>query len=75
MTPLVSSLRARAARLLVRAAGLLVPGDRRAEWLEEWRGELAALEHARAAGVSGLPSAIRFAVGSLPYATWMRTEG
>ncbi len=31
------------ASLLIRMASLLVPGDRRREWLEEWRGELAAL--------------------------------
>ena len=61
--------------VLLRLASLLVPRDRRAEWLEEWRGELAALKSARAAGVSGLPSTIGFAVGSLPHATWMRTEG
>ena len=33
------------ARLLIRAAGLLVPRGRRAEWREEWLGELAALEY------------------------------
>ena len=60
---------------LVRISSLFVPGDRRAEWLEEWRGELAALHEARAAGVTGLPSAIEFAVGALPHALWMRTEG
>ncbi len=60
---------------LVRVASLLVPRDRRAEWLEEWRGEFAALKKDRVAGVPGLPSSIAFAVGSLPHAMWMRTEG
>ena len=61
--------------LLIRLASLLVPRDRRGEWLEEWRGELTALKDTRAAGVAGLPSLIGFAVGSLPHAMWMRTEG
>ncbi len=61
--------------LLIRVASLLVPRDRRGEWLEEWRGELAALKQDRADGVSSLPSTIGFAVGSLPHALWMRTEG
>lgn len=48
---------------LLKVASLLVPRDRRAEWLEEWRGELAALKSARAAGVSGLSSTIGFRRG------------
>ena len=32
---------------LLRVASLLVPRDRREEWLEEWRGELTALKDAR----------------------------
>ena len=64
-----------ASRLLIRAASLFVPGDRRGEWLEEWRGEIAALKKARAAGVAGLPNVVGFAVGSVPHAVWMRTEG
>ena len=64
-----------AARALVRVMSFFVPSDRRAEWLEEWRGELVALQDARAAGVFGLPSTIEFAVGALPHALWMRTEG
>ncbi len=64
-----------AARTLVRVMSFFVPSDRRAEWLEEWRGELVALQDARAAGVFGLPSTIEFAVGALPHALWMRTEG
>ncbi len=75
MKPKMSSTSVRMASLLVRLAGLLVPRDRRGEWLEEWRGELAALQEARAGGLSGLPSVIGFAVGSLPHAMWMRREG
>ncbi len=33
----------RVSLLLVRVASLLVPGYGRGEWLDEWRGELAAL--------------------------------
>jgi predicted permease len=65
----------RVARAVVGAASALVPGDRRREWLEEWRAELAALEGARAGGAAGLPSALGFAVGSVPHAMWTRTEG
>jgi predicted permease len=64
-----------AASALVRLASFFVPGDRREDWLEEWRGELAALQGARMAGTSGLPGSIEFAVGSLPHAMWMRMEG
>jgi putative ABC transport system permease protein len=60
---------------IVCAASVMVPRGRREEWLEEWRGELAALDGARGAGAAGLPSTMGFAVGSLPHAVWMRTEG
>ena len=63
------------ASVLVRGASLFVARDRRGEWLEEWRGELAALDEARATGVSGLPSSVGFALGSLPHAVWTRIEG
>ncbi len=65
----------RVSLLLVRVASLLVPKDRRGEWLDEWRGELVALKKARASGAPGLPTAPGFAVGALPHAMWMRTEG
>lgn len=68
-------MHARLAGVLVDVAGLFVPAGRRGEWLEEWRGELAALCHARAAGVSGLPTVVGFAAGALAHAMWMRTEG
>ena len=80
---------ARAAEWLVRLAALVVPGDRRAEWREEWLAELAALtaaeRPAKAAdpaaaaadrrASTGLPSALGFAAGALPHALWTRAEG
>lgn len=65
----------RAASVFVRFASLFVPADRRSDWLDEWRGELAALQAARAAGTWGLPGSIEFAAGALPHAMWMRMEG
>lgn len=62
-----------AARAVVRGAALLVPGDRRKEWLEEWEAELEAL--AEAAGGSRYPHPLRFALGALPHAVWTRMEG
>jgi predicted permease len=38
-------------------------------------GELDALFSARAAGATGLPGTIDFAVGAIPHAVWMRAEG
>lgn len=61
--------------LLLRLLSALVPGRDRAEWLEEWRGELETLEKARAAGTSGLPGTTGFMVGAIPHAVWMRVEG
>ncbi|MCH7565671.1 MAG: ABC transporter permease [Gemmatimonadetes bacterium] len=63
------------ARALVWAAGLLVPRVTRPEWKEEWDGELAALEEARAGGALGLPSPMGYAFGAFAHALWMRTEG
>jgi len=59
---------------LVSMAGLLVPSDRRAEWREEWEGELMALEDARAPGTTTLPSALGFALGAVPHALSIRVE-
>jgi predicted permease len=64
----------RSARTFVWVASRLVPRDRREDWLEEWRGELAALEQARATGARGLPGSLAFAAGALPHAMWTRTE-
>ncbi len=61
--------------VLLRILSVMVPGRDRAEWLEEWRGELEALEQARVAGAVGLPGAIEFVVGAIPHAMWMRVEG
>ncbi|MEQ9397759.1 MAG: ABC transporter permease [Longimicrobiales bacterium] len=64
-----------AARLLLRAAALLVPRSGRRAWLEEWTAELAALERYRTdGGGSGLPGPFRFATGALPHALWTRKE-
>jgi hypothetical protein len=43
-------------------ASLLVPGDRRAEWLEEWRSELWYIPHCRAT---------IFCMGAFPDAFWL----
>ena len=61
---------------IVRLAAWLVPGDRRAEWREEWLGELEALERARSQQPTseGLPSRIGFALGAIPHALWTMRE-
>ncbi|MDX1647098.1 MAG: ABC transporter permease [Longimicrobiales bacterium] len=66
---------ARWARLLIRLASALVPRARREEWMDEWRGELAALHAERRKGSRGLPTPLGFAVGALPHAIWMRMDG
>jgi putative ABC transport system permease protein len=70
-----SSVPARVARMVVRIAAVVVPADRRQEWLGEWLGELGALSEARARGATGLPTPVGFAAGAIPHAMWMRTEG
>ncbi len=67
-------MRVRLATWLVGAAAWLVPGDRRAEWREEWLAELGALARMGSNG-SGLPGPLGFAAGALPHALWMRMEG
>ena len=62
----------RLARLVLRIASLMVPGDRRAEWLEEWDSEVETLGSSRD---GRLPGTLEFAAGALPHALWMRTEG
>ncbi|NNL31359.1 MAG: ABC transporter permease [Gemmatimonadetes bacterium] len=61
--------------LFLRVLSALVPRLERPEWLDEWRGELEALERERAAGASGLPGTAEFVVGAIPHAVWMRVEG
>jgi predicted permease len=75
MTPPRSGRAEGAARWVVRLASLLVPRDRRAEWREEWWAELRALAAASAEGTGGLPGPVGFAMGAIPHAAWMRTEG
>lgn len=66
----------RVAALLVRTLGLLlVPSTRRGEWVEEWLGEVDALAEAHLRGAEGLPGLVGFALGAVPHAVWMRTEG
>ena len=67
----------RLSRAVARAASLLVPSERRAEWLEEWLAELEALEAARAEASSAttLPGRLAFAAGAIPHAFWTMTEG
>ena len=63
---------------LLAIASRFVPGDRRAEWLEEWRGELdtlRSLQREGASGSDGVPGTVEFALGAFPHALWMRTEG
>jgi len=68
----VSSL---SARFLVRAAGLLILRRQRGEWREEWLGELIALEEQHAQGTTGLPGLVAYALGAIPHALCMKTEG
>ena len=64
-------------RWVLRALSRLVPRSGREEWLEEWTGELAALEEARAGNVpsGAYPGVAGFLMGAFPHALWMRTEG
>lgn len=54
----------RASRVWVRAVSGLVPGQFRADWIEEWDGELAASD-----------GSMRHAWGALADAWYLRTEG
>lgn len=63
-----------AALAWVRAVALLVPGERRADWREEWRGEIEAGMGAAAGPGERRRVAIR-AVGALSDALYLRGEG
>lgn len=63
----------RIARAVLRAAARLVPADRRSEWGEEWEAELEALVELRRKGrQAAYPGPLRFALGAVPHALWMR---
>lgn len=57
------------------ACALLVPRYRRAEWIEEWKGELEVLAEAGTEdGRRGYPGKLSFLVGAFPHAVWTRRE-
>ena len=56
-------------RAWLRAVSLVVPRDRRVEWLVEWRAELA---HDADAGRAGAHDAASVARGALSHALWLR---
>jgi hypothetical protein len=60
----------RIARLWLALSSALVPRRRRKEWLEEWRGELSALEEIRrtAPEPNRVLGSLEFVAGSLPHA-------
>ena len=51
--------------LILRSAAFLVPGEQRADWMAEWQSELCYLRRTEG-------SALRFCLGALPDALWMR---
>jgi len=59
-------MRHRSAEFIVQIASLFVPRDRRSEWVEEWRAELAALREGADAGASGLLLAAASVAAWLP---------
>ncbi|MEZ4457451.1 MAG: ABC transporter permease [Gemmatimonadales bacterium] len=61
------------ARRIIAAASRLVPREERAEWLDEWHGELEALAAARGADrAARVPSPVGFAAGAVRHALWQR---
>ena len=60
----------RAARWILRAAARLVPGHRRGPWRRQWEAEL---EH-RCSGDGPGEGVLRFALGSVAHALYMRRE-
>ncbi len=63
------------ARRLLRLVAALVPRRERRAFLEEWESELTVLEGVEEQGRRGYPHPLRFVVGALPHALWMRMEG
>lgn len=66
----MSAREPRAPRWIVRVSALVVPEHRRAAWCDQWRAEL---EHRRRQGASGW-RLVRFALGAVPHAIYMRRE-
>ena len=63
-------------RWMLKLLSLWVPRSGRDDWLEEWMGELDALESARAGGeAKAYPRVGGFLMGAVPHAVWMRVEG
>ncbi len=73
MTGRRPSRRTLAGRLLT-ALSHLVPRAERREWLDEWRSELEVLETDDTQRRSAYPGPLRFVMGALPHALWMRKE-
>lgn len=61
-------------RLVIWLAARLVPGTRRAEWLERWRAELWTLNQS-ASGHRPQPARLRFALGAVPDAVAESVDG
>jgi len=66
----------RVARIIVRAAALIVPRDRRDDWLREWDAELWHFlakpgREGRAVPRTAFPLAWRL-IGAVPHAIWIR---
>jgi predicted permease len=65
----------RGAQLFLRLCSLLVPRHRRQEWLDEWVGEMEALEEHRGVGRGGrYPGMVSFLLGAFPHALWTWKE-
>ena len=66
-----------AAGRILRVAGLLVPGGRREEWIEEWESEMWHWQQRRLRAAKPAPSKLAMALrclGALPHALWVRKE-
>lgn len=65
----------RLTRIVLWIASRVVPRLQRERWCEEWRSELGALAHARAQGRRDVPGPLRFVLGAIPHAIWLRIDG